>query len=107
MPGGKGFIGKISLSFDAKKVLFDFRENPDAGFRIWEVGIDGTGLRQVSFPPADEAEKVARWHPGWHTDDIHPVLPARRPDHLLVDPLRAHDPLRRLRATWSRRRCTA
>ncbi len=33
---------------------------------------DGTGLRQVSFPPADEAEKVARWSPGWHTDDIHP-----------------------------------
>ena len=72
MPGGKGFIGKISLSFDAKKVLFDFRENPGAGFRIWEVGTDGTGLRQVSFPPKDEAEKVERWRRGWHTDDIHP-----------------------------------
>lgn len=72
LPGGKGFIGKISLSFDAKKVLFDFRENPGAGFRIWEVNVDGAGLRQVSKPPADEAEKVARWHSGWHTDDIHP-----------------------------------
>ncbi|HPD15708.1 MAG TPA: hypothetical protein PLE19_12200 [Planctomycetota bacterium] len=72
LPGGKGFIGKISLSFDAKRVLFDFRENPGAGFRIWEVGIDGKGLRQVSFPPPDEAEKVARWNRGWHTDDIHP-----------------------------------
>ena len=72
LPGGKGFIGKISLSFDAKKVVFDFRQDPGSGFRIWEVNIDGTGLRQVSFPPADEAEKVARWHPSWHTDDIHP-----------------------------------
>ena len=72
LPGGKGFIGKISLSFDARKILFDFRQNPSAGFRIWEVGIDGTGLRQVSSPPADEAEKVARWAKGWHTDDIHP-----------------------------------
>ncbi len=72
LPGGQGFIGKISLSFDAKKVLFDFRETPDSGFRIWEVGIDGSGLRQVSFPPADEAEKVARWGRPWHTDDIHP-----------------------------------
>ncbi len=72
MPGGKGFIGKISLSFDAKKVLFDFRENPGAGFRVWEVHLDGTGLRQVSFPPDDEAEKAVRWRPGWHTDDIHP-----------------------------------
>ena len=72
LPGGKGFIGKASLSFDARKVVFDFRQDPGAGFRIWEVGIDGTGLRQVSFPPKDEAEKVARWAPGWHTDDIHP-----------------------------------
>ncbi|MBN1125728.1 MAG: hypothetical protein JXA82_12025 [Sedimentisphaerales bacterium] len=72
LPGGKGFIGKISLSFDAKKVLFDFRENPSAGFRIWEVCVDGTGLRQVSFPPPDEAQKVARWGKPWHTDDVHP-----------------------------------
>lgn len=72
LPGGKGFIGKISLSFDAKKVLFDFREGPESGFRIWEVGIDGNGLRQVLSPPADEAEKVARWGKPWHTDDIHP-----------------------------------
>ena len=72
MPGGKGFIGKISLSFDARKVIFDFRQDPGSGFRIWEVCTDGTGLRQVSFPPKDEAQKVARWRRGWHTDDIHP-----------------------------------
>ena len=72
MPGGKGFIGKMTLSFDARKVLFDFRETPGSGFRIWEVGIDGKGLRQVSKPPKDEAEKVARWRRGWHTDDVHP-----------------------------------
>ncbi|HOB98527.1 MAG TPA: hypothetical protein PKM43_07235, partial [Verrucomicrobiota bacterium] len=72
MPGGNGFIGKISLSFDAKKLLFDFRQDPAAGFRVWEVNTDGTGLRQVSFPPPDETEKAARWHAGWHTDDIHP-----------------------------------
>ena len=72
MPGGKGFIGKFSLSFDARKIVFDFRENPGAGFRIWEVRTDGTGLRQISRSPKDEAEKVARWRAGWHTDDIHP-----------------------------------
>ena len=72
LPGGKGFIGYISLSFDAKKVLFDFREHPGAGFRIWEVGLDGSGLRQVLGPPPDEAEKVARWGRPFHTDDIHP-----------------------------------
>ena len=72
MPGGKGFIGKISLSFDVKKILFDFRQDPGSGFRIWEVKMDGSGLRQISFPPPDEAEKAARWYKGWHTDDIHP-----------------------------------
>ncbi len=72
LPGGKGFIGKISLSFDAEKVLFDFREDPGSGFRIWEVNVDGSGLRQVTFPPKDEADKVLRWRKGWHTDDIHP-----------------------------------
>ena len=72
LPGGKGFIGKISLSFDAQKVVFDFRQDPGSGFRIWEVGIDGAGLRQVSFPPKDESQKVARWGRAWHTDDVHP-----------------------------------
>jgi hypothetical protein len=73
LPGGKGFVGKIALSFDAAKILFDFRENPGAGFRVWEVKADGGGLRQVSFPPPDEAAKAARWRNGWHTDDIHPA----------------------------------
>jgi hypothetical protein len=72
MPGGNGLIGKISLSRDAKKIIFDFRQDPGAGFRVWEVNADGTGLRQVSFPPPDETEKAARWRKGWHTDDIHP-----------------------------------
>ncbi len=72
MPGGRGFIGKISLSFDAEKIIFDFRQDPRSGFRIWEVGTDGKGLRQISFPPEDEAKKVARWGKPWHTDDIHP-----------------------------------
>ncbi|MHC4426501.1 MAG: TolB-like translocation protein, partial [Planctomycetota bacterium] len=72
LPGGKGFIGKISLSFDARKVVFDFRQDTGSGFRIWEVNVDGNGLRQVLFPPKDEAAKVARWGKKWHTDDIHP-----------------------------------
>ncbi|MCF7731764.1 MAG: hypothetical protein K9N23_08750 [Akkermansiaceae bacterium] len=72
MPGGSGFIGKISLSFDARKLVFDFRQDPGAGFRVWEVCLGGSGLRQISFPPKDEAQKTARWAPGWHTDDIHP-----------------------------------
>ena len=72
MPGGKGFIGKISTSFDAKKSFSIFARIRSSGFRIWEVNIDGTGLRQISRPPADESDKVSRWGKPWHTDDIHP-----------------------------------
>ena len=96
LPGGKGFIGKISLSFDAKKVLFDFRQDPGSGFRIWEVNIDGTGLRQVSFPPTDEAEKAAAVAPGLAHRRHPPLLSAGRQDHLLLDPLRAHRSVRRV-----------
>jgi hypothetical protein len=95
LPGGKGFIGKISLSFDARKVLFDFRETARSGFRVWEVGIDGTGLRQISRPPGDEEQKASRWGKGWHTDDIHPCyLPDGR-IIFLINSQRAYRALRR------------
>jgi len=50
-------IGKISLSFDAKKIVFDFRQDPESAFRIWEVLTDGTGLRQISVPAPDERKR--------------------------------------------------
>jgi len=73
LPGGKGFIGSARLSPDATRVVFDFRERPGAGYRIWEVNLDGTGLRQLTFSPPDEAEKIARWGRPYHIDDIHPA----------------------------------
>jgi hypothetical protein len=93
IPGsGKGIIGNLALSFDASKVLFDYRQDTGSGFRIWEVNLDGTGLRQVTFPPADEAEKVARYGRGWHTDDIDPcylpdggiMFSSTRCEHLIL-----------------------
>ncbi len=59
LPGGKGFIGKITLSFDARKILFDFRQDPDSGFRIWEVNVDGTGLRW--YHAAFDEAGFTRW----------------------------------------------
>jgi len=74
LPGGKGVIGKSSLSFDAKKVVFDYRKDSASGFRIWEANVDGSGLRQLTFAPEDEDEKVARYGvAGFHTDDMHPA----------------------------------
>lgn len=81
-----GIIGRCNLSFDGQKVIFDYKAELGEGFRIWEVGIDGTGLRQLTFPPKDEEQRIARYrmdafyrhfaapyHYMHHTDDMHPV----------------------------------
>ncbi|MGL6225339.1 MAG: hypothetical protein ACRC10_01790 [Thermoguttaceae bacterium] len=73
-----GIIGRSQLSFDANRIIFDHKEKIGEGFRIWEVNIDGTGLRQLTFPPNDEPERIARYRQPQHgrymhhTDDFHP-----------------------------------
>ena len=80
-----GIFGRYDLSFDGKRVVFDWKETIGKGFRIYEVGVDGEGLRQLTFPPADEQGRIQKyrhreidswqgyeikyWH---HTDDMHP-----------------------------------
>jgi hypothetical protein len=76
-----GIFDRFDLSFDARRVVFGYKSAPGKGFRLWEVGVDGKGLRQLTFDPPDESERVAKyWHPLYkdsgvyrhHTDDFHP-----------------------------------
>lgn len=71
-----GVFGRFDLSFDAKKIVFDWKASPEHGYRIYEVGIDGTGLRQLTFPVANEEalKKRFRLEQLYHfgTDDMHP-----------------------------------
>lgn len=73
-----GIFGRCDLSYDGKKVVFGWKEKIGVGFRIWEVGIDGTGLRQLTFPPANEEARIDKYTltrtGGYrhHTDDMHP-----------------------------------
>jgi len=73
-----GIFGRCNLSYDGRRVIFGYKPKLGKGFRIWEVGIDGKGLRQVTFDPPDEEQRVKKyrlsWHWGYmhHTDDIHP-----------------------------------
>ena len=75
----EGIIGRCNLSFDGQKVIFDYKKKLGEGFRIWEVNIDGTGLRQLTFPPDDEDARIAKYNQEWHrqyfhhTDDMHPA----------------------------------
>ncbi|MCX6901094.1 MAG: hypothetical protein NT105_20665 [Verrucomicrobia bacterium] len=71
-----GVFERFDLSFDARRVVFAWKKAPLEGYRIYEVRIDGTGLRQLTFPPPDEAELVRKYkltnlyHHG--TDDMQP-----------------------------------
>jgi len=74
-----GIFGRCALSFDGRKVVFDWKEKIGVGFRIWEVGIDGAGLRQLTLPPADEDARIKKYQLNQgrgayrhHTDDMHP-----------------------------------
>jgi cytochrome c553 len=69
--GGKlagGSVLEPRLSYDARRIVFSFvqvtgeeydpaqlRNDRDAGFfHVWEVGVDGSGLRQLTFGPYDD-----------------------------------------------------
>ncbi len=76
-----GIFDRFDLSFDGLRVVFGYKKAPGIGFRLYEVGIDGRGLRQLTFDPPDEAARVAKyWHPAnkpsgvyrHHTDDFYP-----------------------------------
>jgi len=49
-----GLFGRFDLSFDAKRVVFAYRKDTKTNYRIYEIGIDGKGLRQLTFESPDE-----------------------------------------------------
>ncbi len=80
-----GVFDRYDLSFDARRILFGYRRPQLEGYRIYEIGVDGTGLRQVTLPPDDEQDRIATYGKtstgdsfygllGYHfwTDDVHP-----------------------------------
>jgi hypothetical protein len=50
---GKGMYFDPDLSYDAKKVLFCYKGEPKGSSSIYEIGIDGKGLRRITNPRAD------------------------------------------------------
>ena len=41
-----GLFGRFDLSFDANKIVFSYKRSANQGYRIYEINIDGTGLRR-------------------------------------------------------------
>jgi hypothetical protein len=71
-----GVFGRFDLSFDAKRIVFAWKGKHQEGNRIYECNVDGTGLRQLTFPQDNEKWLVkmyrARGHYHHGTDDMDP-----------------------------------
>lgn len=70
-----GVVHRFDVSFDARKIVFDFKRSELEGYRIYEINTDGTGLRQLTFPPEEEPELITKYHRGGYhhgTDDMQP-----------------------------------
>ncbi|MGO8752466.1 MAG: LamG-like jellyroll fold domain-containing protein [Thermoguttaceae bacterium] len=75
---GVGVYTHPDLSYDAKKLLFCFKGEPNGNTSIYEIGIDGHGLRRVTDPaPSCNCYKGA--HGGQHD-----IAPAYLPDGRIV-----------------------
>lgn len=75
---GVGVYTHPELSWDAQKVLFCFKGSPDGNTSIYEIGIDGTGLRRLTDPgPSCVGYK------GNHNGQ-HDIAPAYLPDGRIV-----------------------
>ena len=66
-PGGKlqklaperpGSFWRPDVSFDAKKVLFCYKAHDEQSFHLYEINIDGTGLRQLTLGPYDDLDPI-------------------------------------------------
>jgi len=50
-PDDGGYVGEVEPDYEAEKLLFT--KSDSESWKIWEIGTDGSGLRQVSRAPAD------------------------------------------------------
>ena len=43
-----GTFWRPDLSFDGKRILFSYKPHNEKTFHIYEIGVDGTNLRQLT-----------------------------------------------------------
>jgi mono/diheme cytochrome c family protein len=75
---GLGVYTHPELSWDATRVIFCFKGEPEGNTSIYEIGVDGTGLRRVTDP----APSCAAYKGSLHGQ--HDIAPAYLPDGRIV-----------------------
>ena len=58
LPPETGYIMRMDLSFDAKKVVFGMKPTLGRSFHLYEVGVDGKGLRQLTNSSYDDMDPI-------------------------------------------------
>lgn len=54
----EGFILDIRPSYDADKLVMSYKEKNDEPFHLWEINVDGTGLKQITKGPYHDFNPV-------------------------------------------------
>ena len=57
-PDKPGSFWRPDLSFDARKVLFCFKPHDEKSFHLYEMNLDGTGLRQLTDSEYDDIDPI-------------------------------------------------
>ena len=72
-----GIFNRFDLDFKAGKIVFDWKEQQQSGFRIFEKDLITGELSKLTTPPENEDELIrlyrvtSEYHHG--TDDMHPI----------------------------------
>jgi hypothetical protein len=77
---GVGVYRDPDLSFDGRRILFAFKGQPEGDTSLYEIALDGTGLRRLTDPSRDVAcpEKPAGLYGCGHHDYTPCYLPGGR-----------------------------
>ncbi|MBN1442992.1 MAG: discoidin domain-containing protein, partial [Planctomycetes bacterium] len=52
----RGGVRDPQVHYDARKILFSYRKGGTASYHLYEIDVDGTGLRQLTGGPWDDIE---------------------------------------------------
>ncbi|MBN2293842.1 MAG: hypothetical protein JXM70_15545 [Pirellulales bacterium] len=67
-----GSFWRPELSYNAEKVLFCFKPHNEKSFHLYEINVDGTGLRQLTDGPYDDLDPI------YLPDDRHIIFSTTR-----------------------------
>ncbi len=79
-PGPNGRVRDPELSFDGMRIVFSMRKHIDDNYHLYEVGVDGSGFRQLTFAP-----DVADFDPAYLADGSIVFSSSREPKYCMCN----------------------